>query len=242
MITLTRSQVRRLRAAFRRSILGISHRGIVSELVLRAEGSQLRAQHRYCDLAVECVETGNYRPVTSLAIPLDALADFEGAAETPVTLESAAPDRTVVRWEDRGIPQSREYSLITPVDRQEPMPALPTTWASNPAELLDALAEATETGTPDSTRYALDMHPAPGQPRPDRRHRRPATAGPLGLQLSLDRRPPDQGPPDLRLPGPAARSAGRGGPDRYASSSSASVPGPSPARSRRMSGSRPWSG
>ena len=37
------------------------------------------------------------------------------------------------------------------------MPASPATWASNPAELLDALAEATETGTPDSTRYALDM-------------------------------------------------------------------------------------
>ncbi len=157
MITLTRSQVRRLRAAFRRSILGITHRGIVSELVLRAEGSQLCAQHRYCDLAVECVETGNFRPVTSLAIPLDALADFEGAAETPVILESAAPDRTVVRWEDRGIPQSRDYSLITPVDRLEPMPAPPATWASNPVELLDALAEATETGTPDSTRYALDM-------------------------------------------------------------------------------------
>ncbi len=157
MITLTRNQVRRLRAAFRRAALGITHRGIVSELVLRVEGGQLRAQHRYCDLAVECVETGNYRPATSLAIPLDALADFEGAAETPVTLESAAPDRTVVRWEDRGIPQSREYSLITPVDRLEPMPASPATWASNPAELLDALAEATETGTPDSTRYALDM-------------------------------------------------------------------------------------
>jgi hypothetical protein len=157
MITLTRSQVRRLRAAFRRAALGITHRGIVSELVLRAEGGQLRAQHRYCDLAVECVETGSDRPATTLAIPLDALADFEGAAETLVTLESAAPDRTVVRWEDRGIPQSREYSLITPVDRLEPMPASPATWASNPAELLDALAEATETGTPDSTRYALDM-------------------------------------------------------------------------------------
>ena len=36
------------------------------------------------------------------------------------------------------------------------MPALPTTWASNPAGLIDALAEAIETGTPDSTRYALE--------------------------------------------------------------------------------------
>ncbi len=35
MITLTRNQVRRLRVAFRRAALGINHRGIVSELVLR---------------------------------------------------------------------------------------------------------------------------------------------------------------------------------------------------------------
>jgi hypothetical protein len=157
MITLTRSRVRWLRVAFRRSALGIAHRGIVSELVLRAEGAQLRAQHRYCDLGVEYVEAGSHRPPASVAIPLDALADFEGAADTPVTLESPDPDRTVVHWEDRGIPQSREYSLITPVDRVEPMPAPPATWAANPGELLAALAEATETTTPDSARYALDM-------------------------------------------------------------------------------------
>jgi hypothetical protein len=131
--------------------------GIVPELVLRAEEAQVRAQHRYCDLAVEHVEAGNYRPESCLAIPLDALADFEGAAETPVTLESSDPDRTIVRWQDRGIPQSREYSLVKPVDRVEPMPGLPATWTSNPGELLDSLAEAAETGTPDSTRYALDM-------------------------------------------------------------------------------------
>jgi hypothetical protein len=157
MITLTRSQVRRLRVAFRRSALGIAHRGIVSPLVLRAEAGQLRAQHRYCDLAVEVVEAGDRRPDDCIAIPLDALADFEGAADTPVILESPAPDRTLVRWEDRGIPQSREYSLTTPVDRVEPMPAPPATWAANPAGLLDALAEATETTTPDTRRYALDM-------------------------------------------------------------------------------------
>jgi hypothetical protein len=156
MITLTRSQVRRLRTVFRRSTLGIAHRGVVSELVLRAEGGQLRAQHRYCDLAVEYTERGSYRPIANVAIPLDALADLEGAADTPVILESPDPDRTVVRWQDRGIPQSREYSLTTPLDRVEPMPAPPATWASNAGELLDALSEATETSTPDSTRYSLE--------------------------------------------------------------------------------------
>ena len=43
MITLTRSQVRRLRSVFRRSTLGIHHKGTIPPLVLRADGGQLRA-------------------------------------------------------------------------------------------------------------------------------------------------------------------------------------------------------
>jgi hypothetical protein len=155
MITLTRNQVRRLRVAFRRSALGITNRGMIPPLVLRAEGTQLRAQYRYRDLAVEHVELGSYRPIMAIAVPLDALAEFEGPGAAPVVLESPAPDRTIVRWDDRGIPQTREYDLATPVDRMDPMPELPTAWRSSPGELMTALAEATETGDPDSPRYDL---------------------------------------------------------------------------------------
>jgi hypothetical protein len=155
MITLTRSQVRRLRSVFRRSALGITHRGIIPPLVLRADGAQLRAHYRYRDLAVECVEPGHDRPAATVTIPLDALADFEGPADTPVVLEPLAPDRTVVRWQDRGIPQSRDYDAI-PAERTGEMPGLPTAWTTNPPELLAALADATETSTPDSKRYALE--------------------------------------------------------------------------------------
>jgi hypothetical protein len=41
MITITRRQARRLRGVFRRSVLGIAHRGIIPPLVLRAEGTKL---------------------------------------------------------------------------------------------------------------------------------------------------------------------------------------------------------
>ena len=69
--------------------------------MLRAEGAQLRAQYRYRDLAVDYVEAGSYRPPDrAIAMPLDALADFEGPTDSPVVLESTAPDRTVVRWDD----------------------------------------------------------------------------------------------------------------------------------------------
>ena len=155
MITLTRSQVRRLRSVFRRSTLGIHHKGTIPPLVLRADGGQLRAHYRYRDLAVAHVEPGGDRPAAAVAIPLDALADFEGPGETPVVLEPVDPGRTAVRWQDRGIPQAREYD-VTPVESTGVMPEPPTSWAAGPPGLLAALAEATETGTDDSARYALD--------------------------------------------------------------------------------------
>jgi hypothetical protein len=63
MITITRRQARRLRGIFRRSVLGIGHRGTIPPLMLHAEGTQLRAQYRYAPvLAVEHVGPGRGTP------------------------------------------------------------------------------------------------------------------------------------------------------------------------------------
>src|SRR4051794_3035959 len=91
MITLTRRQARRLRGVFRRHVLGIGHKGPVPPLVLRAEGSQLRAQHRYAALAVVHVEPGADFATGAIALPLDALAELDGRDDSPVALEAAAP-------------------------------------------------------------------------------------------------------------------------------------------------------
>jgi hypothetical protein len=155
MITLTRRQARGLRGIFRRSVLGISHRGIIPPLVLRTQGTQLRAQYRYANvLAVEHALPGAFTASETIALPLDALADFEGRGDSAVVLEAAAPDRTLVRWEDRGIPQSREY--LIPALALPELPGLPGSWVDMPGGLLDALAEAGKTGTDSSTRYALN--------------------------------------------------------------------------------------
>jgi hypothetical protein len=55
MITLTRRQARSLRGVFRRSTLGIAHRGPIPPIVFTAEDGQLRARHRYNALAIEHV-------------------------------------------------------------------------------------------------------------------------------------------------------------------------------------------
>jgi hypothetical protein len=135
MITLTRRQAGCLRGIFRRSALGIKHRGIIPPVAFHAEGTQLRVQYRYAPvLAVEHVEPAMSDANETVAPPLHALADFEGRAETPVVLEAAAPDRTIVRWEDRGIPQSRDYTVPAPATPEAP-PDLPASWAELPAAL-----------------------------------------------------------------------------------------------------------
>jgi hypothetical protein len=154
MITLLRRQARRLRGVFRRSVLGISPRGTIPPLIVRAGGSQLRAQYRYAGLAVEHTAPDGPFPAEAIALPLDALAECEGRDGSPVVLEAVAPDCTVVRWEDRGIPQAREFT-VPPLATLAPFPEPPAHWQDSPPGLLAALAEASATASDDNTRYAL---------------------------------------------------------------------------------------
>ena len=156
MIRITRRQARRLRATFRRHALGIAHKGLVPPLILDADPTAgLRVRHRQPHLAVECLLEGSQRPAEALAIPLEALADFEGKDEAPVDLEATTPGRVVVRWDDRGLPQTREYA-VPDVASLPAFPEPPADFADCPAGLLDALAEAAATTEEGSTRYALN--------------------------------------------------------------------------------------
>jgi hypothetical protein len=154
MITLTRRQARGLRGVFRRSALGIAHRGPIPPLIFVAEGGQLRARHRYAHLAVEHVVASACPSSGSVALPLEALADLEGRDESMVALEALAADRTVARWSDRGIPRAREYP-VPAIDGLAPFPEPPRSWSEAPIGLLDALGEAVATSAEDDTRYAL---------------------------------------------------------------------------------------
>ncbi len=154
MITLTRRQARRLRGVIRRSAFGIAHRGTVPPIVFAADGENVHARFQHGSLAVEHAEPAQQPSSGTVALPLDALADLEGKDDAIVALESAAPDRTVARWTDRGIPQVKEYAIpaIEPPGR---LPTTSTAWAEAPPDLLDALAGAVETAAEDDSRYAL---------------------------------------------------------------------------------------
>ena len=155
MITLTRRAARCLRGVLRRSALGIARTGPIDPLVLEADGARLRVRHRHGGLAVEHTSPCPRADSGSVAIPLEALADFEGRDETPVAIESAGPRTTRARWADRGVPASRDYDvpdMAAPAD----FPGPPGSWHEMSAALLDALAEASATAGEASPRYALD--------------------------------------------------------------------------------------
>jgi hypothetical protein len=155
VITISRHKARLLRSVFRRAVLGIRHKGTIPPLVLHAEGAHLRVRHQYGSLAVEYLETGHYHPLDSIPVPLDVLADIEGRDDSPVILEAVEPDRTIVRWQDRGIPQVKDLP-VTPFGNIEPFPDSPCVWTEAASELLTGLAEASGISTDDTTRYALN--------------------------------------------------------------------------------------
>ncbi len=154
MITITRRQARALRGVFRRSVLGIAHRGPIPPIIFAVDGDQLCARHRYAHLAVEHAGPCTWPSSGAVSLPLDALTDLEGKDEATVALDPVSPDRTVVRWTDRGIPQVREYT-VPPVGSHGRFPPLPDALSDLGPGLLDALAEAAATAAEDDSRYAL---------------------------------------------------------------------------------------
>ena len=155
MITFSRRQARRLRAVFRRHALGITHKGAVPPLVLVPDPAVgLRVRHHQPPLAVETVLRCPQGVQPPLCLPLDALTDLEGSEDAPIVLEAAGANQVTARWEDRGIPQVKEFP-VTEFASLPPFPGLPDSWESCPAGTLDMLAEAAATTDGGSTRYAL---------------------------------------------------------------------------------------
>ena len=155
MITFSRRQARRLRTVFRRHALGITHKGAVPPLVLVPDPAVgLRVRHHQPQLAVETVLRCPQGVQPPLCLPLDALTDLEGSEDAPIVLEAPGANQVMARWEDRGIPQVKEFPT-TEFASLPPFPGLPDSWESCPAGTLDILAEAAATTDGGSTRYAL---------------------------------------------------------------------------------------
>jgi hypothetical protein len=153
LLTLTRRHALSLRkvfsAVFRRSVQGrpiaVEFCCVNERLVLRAAG---------LGAAIEARLTAGRR-FAPFAVSVDALKACEGKSDDPVTFERTTEgeeDQVVVRWTDRGIPQTRTFPAEELV---QTFPILPETWSENGPELLTALKDAGETAEEESTRFAL---------------------------------------------------------------------------------------
>ena len=150
MIEITRLLARKLRTVFRRA----SRKAVAFEqyVSFEAHGDGLRARLHHGEVLVEYQQSGIF-PTETVVLPLDALGDFEGKCETPVTLEQA-PDKTVrVRWNEGVVPQEKEYGIPSsnPIDKY---PDLPEKMTVNEPTLLRALADAKDSAAREETKYA----------------------------------------------------------------------------------------
>lgn len=155
MLQLMRLQARALRSLFRRSVLGIRHRGSIPPLVLRFEDSQLRAQYRYGELALECRLPLGRTADGAVAIPFEALDYCASRDETWIEFQTPAPGTTLLAWQDRGIPQTRSCVVDKP-ERWPAWPEIPDRFETNPPAFLAVLAAAVDTTELDPVRYATD--------------------------------------------------------------------------------------
>jgi hypothetical protein len=154
MLSITRRQARGLRPIFRRATFAISHRGPAPPVVFDNDGSQLVARCAHAGLAVEHLLGSIQAPRESIALPLDALADFEGRDDSIVTLELNPDGRIIAHWTDHGIPVTRDYVAFDPATIAD-FPARPERIGPCSRALVDAIAEAQQVAGEDSARYAL---------------------------------------------------------------------------------------
>lgn len=149
MLTISRSQLKRLRVVFRRA-LGISGRsaaGIVS-FQPHDDGVQIAVVGSDVAIAYQHPESETLQP---FAVPLELFKRCEGTRDEPVTLTRHGGE-IVSEWTDAGIPQVARFTIAEP----EELLSMPDAMQANGPELLSALRDAVETADRESTRYALN--------------------------------------------------------------------------------------
>jgi hypothetical protein len=152
LIQITRALARRVRAVLRKSMGPAALRNMPVCVILEADAESLRIRLHHEEVAVEYTHAGSH-PVDTLALPLQALDDFEGRQDAPVTLETTASGSVQARWDDGGVPQVKDYPAPERPN-QRPFPQTPQQLHELEPGLLTALHEAAQT-TGESPRYAV---------------------------------------------------------------------------------------
>ena len=152
MISISRSLVRQFRAVARRA--GLSKVGLPGSGCVRliATAESLRLQATNGRVSIEHQTSGHF-DAADITVPLQLFADCEAKNPGFVTIRRNDSGGIVASWDDRSIPQNRDYDVPKTIPE---LHALPTEWASNGSNLLVALREAKSTAEDSSTRFSLN--------------------------------------------------------------------------------------
>ena len=153
MIQITRAQARLIRAVLRKSAPIGSARNYRPPLALHAGEDGLRVRIHAAEVAVEWHNPGT-RPPDTIVLPGQALDDFEGAKDAEVALTLQGNDLVQARWNDGGVPQSRDYATV-PLDKLSPFPEEPKKFTALDTTFLKALDDASQTASHENSRFAL---------------------------------------------------------------------------------------
>jgi hypothetical protein len=142
MLQIARSLARTFRTVCRRAHPRQTRVAVV--VMSCPEGLSVRAPD--ADVTVVYHQGGSY-PSATVALPLEAFADFEGRGEALVTLEAKADGKvTAATWEDAGVPQAKEYEAPD-LTKLPTCPPSPASFTANDPGLLGALTEAVRTAS-----------------------------------------------------------------------------------------------
>ena len=161
MIQFTRALARQLRAVLKRSVWAAAPRGTRPPVVLRAERDGLRVCAYDPEVTVEYRQPGQFAPEV-LAVAAEVLDDCEGRTDATVTLANGGTDAVQARWEDKGVPQVKDYQARD-VENLPELPELPAPWTALDNGLVKALADAAAIAPREHVRYALQRTLLRGQ-------------------------------------------------------------------------------
>lgn len=152
MIQISRSLARQLRAVFRK--LASRSTASIAKVSIATSSHWLRIRLYGTDILSEYQQPGEFGS-SEFVIPLQALADFEGKSNAVVTLESGEAGSVQVRWDDGGVPQVVSYQTED-LAKLPDFPQTPSNMTSVEPGILNILAEASASATPDNGRYATN--------------------------------------------------------------------------------------
>lgn len=150
---MSRSLIQQFRTGVRRSLLEYAGKGRHPSVVFESGRNGLTIHAQDEGMAIMHGSPDN-QIGDAVALPMQALKDFEGRGSGDVTLDLNGTAKVTARWEQAGRQHVVEYDTV-PADMLPPRPPMPSRLAQNDVRLLRAIRDAAQAALKKAARYAL---------------------------------------------------------------------------------------